>query len=424
MPNVFDVLRERGFIEQVSDEGLREILGRERMTCYIGFDPSASSLHTGNLLPIMGLVHWQRNGHRPIALVGGGTGMIGDPSGKSQERNLLGPEEIEANEEGIREQLARFLDFDDEDTGALMLNNADWLASYLFLDFLRDVGKYFTVNYMLAKESVKGRMDREEGISFTEFSYMLLQAYDFMHLYDAQGCTCQMGGVDQWGNITAGIDLTRRLRSKTVYGIVFPLITTATGQKLGKTEEGTVWLDAERTSPYQFYQYWMQTDDRDVIRYLGYFTFLPMEEILGLAEATRTSPDAREAQRVLAYEVTKLVHGRDAAESAVGASRVLFGEEISGVSDRDLMSIFSDVPSTTMARTELDAGVPVLDLATRAGIAKSRSEARRLVSGGGLYVNNRRVDSVERTITLEDLASQHIMVLRSGKKRYHLLKFE
>lgn len=424
MPNVFDVLQERGFIEQVSDEGLREILGREQVTCYIGFDPSASSLHVGSLLPIMGLAHWQRNGHRPIALVGGGTGMIGDPSGKSQERNLLSPEEIEANSQGIRKQLERFLDFDDGDTGARMLNNAEWLAPYMFLDFLRDVGKYFTVNYMLAKESVKGRMDREEGISFTEFSYMLLQAYDFMHLYDTQGCTCQMGGSDQWGNITAGMDLIRRLRSETVYGIVFPLITTATGQKLGKTEEGAVWLDPERTSPYQFYQYWMQTDDRDVIRYLGYFTFLPMEEVRGLEETARANPDAREAQRVLAYEVTRLVHGRDAAESAVRASRVLFGEEISGLSDRDLTDIFSDVPSTTMARTALDAGIPVLDLVTQAGVMKSKSEARRLVNGGGLYVNNRRVDSIDRTVTRDDLASQHIMVLRSGKKRYHLLKFE
>src|SRR5438128_6639308 len=324
MDNLLSELEWRGLVYDVT-EGLSDLLTKERVIAYIGFDPTASSLHVGSLLTVMGLARLQRFGHTPIAIVGGGTGMIGDPSGKSQERLLLSREQIEENVAGIRQQLSRFLDFDSGATAARLVNNADWLARFDLLGFLRDTGKYFTVNYLLQKESVNRRLESEDGISYTEFSYLLLQARDFLELFDRFGCTVQMGGSDQWGNITAGIDLIRKLRAKKAHGLVMPLVTTASGVKFGKTELGTIWLDPAVTSPFKFYQFWLNTDDRDVGTYLKYFTFLDREGIEDLEQSTRTAPERRDAQRVLAREATSLVHGRDQVARVERASAVLFG---------------------------------------------------------------------------------------------------
>jgi tyrosyl-tRNA synthetase len=422
MRDVIKTLDERGFLGQVTDTGLRELCNQEMVTFYIGFDPTAPSLHIGSLKQIMIMAQFQRHGHKPIALVGGGTGMIGDPSGKAKERLLLSKEDIARNLEGIKGQLARFLDFDCGEHSALIVNNADWLAGFTFIDFLRDVGKHFRVGEMLGKESVRARLASEEGMSFTEFCYMLLQAYDFLHLFDRYGCVLQMGGSDQWGNITAGIELIRKLRAKPAYGLTTPLVVTASGQKFGKTEAGTVWLEPDRTSPYEFYQYWVRTDDRDVIDWLKIFTFLELEEIAGLAQELAAKPEGRAPHQRLAYEVTALVHGRGAADKAVRASRVLFGEEIRDLTDADLASIFADVPGAQVKRSEVAAGMTLVDLMAQTGLARSKSEARRAIVQGGAYVNNVRVDSVDRKITLSDLASETMLVLRSGKKTYLLVK--
>jgi tyrosyl-tRNA synthetase len=424
MNTIFEELRTRGFVEQVSDEKLGEMLGRESITCYAGFDPSSSSLHAGNLLIIMALSHFQRHGHRPIALIGGATGLIGDPSGKSKERNLLTEEEVDDNCLKIKEQLSRFIDFGDKMNGALLLNNADWLVPYRFVHFLRDVGKHFRIGDMLAKESVRNRMEREEGISFTEFSYMLLQAYDFLHLFNNHCCTLQIGGNDQWGNITAGIELIRRLKAKPSYGLTIPLMTTASGQKFGKTEEGSVYLDSGRTSPYQFYQYWIRTDDRDALKYLRLFTYMDETECTVLHECLEKNPEKRETQKKLAFEVTRLVHGSEAAEKAARAAEVLYGEEIRGFSDRDLEQIFSDVPSTGRALSSLESGIKLTDLLAETGLSPSKGAARKLVGQGGVYINNRRESSIERVVGKDDLASEKILILRSGKKNYHLVRFE
>src|SRR6266704_1785566 len=325
--NVFEEFQWRGMLYDAS-EGLEEALAHHSITGYIGFDPTAASLHVGSLLPIMSLVRLQQHGHTPIALVGGGTGMIGDPSGKTQERQLLSKELIEFNVEGIRAQLSLFLDFEVKTNRAMLINNADWLVHVRMVDFLRDVGKHFTVNYMLAKESVKRRFEEGEGISFTEFSYILLQAYDFLILYDRYGCTLQMGGSDQWGNILAGIELMRKMRGARGYGMVFPLVTTTSGIKFGKTEAGSVWLDPKLTSPYRFYQFWINTDDRDVVKYLKFFTMLNQEEIAELEAAVEIAPEKREAQKRLAQEVTRVVHGDYELRKAIQASQVLFGGEI------------------------------------------------------------------------------------------------
>jgi len=404
-------------------EGLKEVLATQKVTAYIGFDPTAPSLQVGNLFAIMALVHLQRYGHTPIAVVGGGTALIGDPSGKDKERPLLSKEQIERNVEGMREQLSRLLDFEAKSNPALLVNNADWLTPLNLIDFLRDVGKFFTVNYMLAKESVRRRIEQEEGISFTEFSYMLLQAYDFLVLYDRYNCTLQMGGSDQWGNITAGIDLIRRLRGARVHGLVLPLITSASGVKFGKTEAGTVWLDPELTSPYKFYQFWLNTDDRDVVQYLKYFTLLPKERIEELEQAVATAPEKREAQRTLAREVTRMVHGEDALVRAERASMVLFGGEITDVSAREIAEIFEDVPSTEVAKAELEGeGISLIELLVKCGVATSRSDARRLIQGGGIYLNNRRVTDIERNVTLADSIEGQFIVLRKGRKNYHLVR--
>jgi tyrosyl-tRNA synthetase len=404
-------------------EGLPELLEKEKVTGYIGFDPSATSLHVGSLLPIMGLVHLQRYGHVPIAVVGGGTGLIGDPSGKTEERRLLSREEVETNIAGIKEQLSRFLDFDNKTNPAIMVNNADWLDSISVLDFFRDVGKHFSVNYMVAKESIKRRLEQEEGISFTEFSYLLLQSYDFLVLHDRYNCTLQMGGSDQWGNITAGIDLIRRFSGDRAYGLVFPLLATSSGVKFGKTEDGTVWLDSGLTSPYRFYQFWFNTDDRDVITYMKFFTLLTQEEIKEYEEAVAARPEKREAQKKLAEEITRLVHGDTALEKAEKASRVLFGEEISQLSVEDINDIFADVPSSEVRRSQFSGdGTPFVDIAVSAGLASSKGEARRLVQGGGLYLNNVRVSDVQRSISLSDSIGGQVFIIRKGAKQYHLVR--
>ena len=424
MENALTTLKERGFISQVSDEELFDMFAREEVTCYIGFDPSARSLHVGNLFVMMSLAHIQRRGHHAIALLGGATGMIGDPSGKSEERVLLGQDKLEENAKAIKLQLEQILEPEDREVGSLrVMNNADWLSKFGFIEFLRDIGKHFRVSEMLAKESVKRRMESGEGISFTEFSYMLLQSTDFLHLFREHNCIAQFGGSDQWGNITAGIDLVRRVTGKTAYAVTFPLITTATGQKLGKTEEGAIFLDPELTSPYEFYQYWINTDDRDVIKYLKWFTFRPLSEIDSLAERHAEEPEKREAHRRLAYEVTKFIHGEKQADIAVKTSEVLFGQEISDVSDEMLEAVFKDVPSTELSEKELESGVPIVDAMVQCELSKGRSAARRLINGGGVYLNNKRVTDVEYVITRESLASAHIAVLRTGKRNYHLLKF-
>lgn len=418
------VLKERGFIDQISDEKLYDLFSEGEVTCYIGFDPSAISLHIGNLFVMMALAHIQRCGHHAIALIGGGTGMIGDPSGKSEERVLLGQDDLDRNAEAIGSQLEKLLKPDGQGNGSVrVMNNADWLSKYGFIEFLRDIGKHFRVSEMLAKESVKRRMDSGEGISFTEFSYMLLQSSDFLHLFSGYNCIVQFGGNDQWGNITAGIDFIRRVTGKTAYAVTFPLITTASGQKLGKTEEGAFYLDPELTSPYEFYQYLINTDDRDVVKYLKWLTFLPLSEIDRLAELTASQPEKREAQRVLAYEVTKFVHGAEQADVAVKTSQVLFGNEISDVSDEMLEQIFKDVPSTELPWKYLETGVPIVDAMVQCEVSKGRSAARRLIDGGGMYLNNKRVTDTGYVITRESLASAHIAVLRMGKRSYHLLKF-
>ncbi|PLX43112.1 MAG: tyrosine--tRNA ligase [Deltaproteobacteria bacterium] len=422
MKSLYDVLEERGLISQCTDEELRDKLIKEKCTVYIGFDPTADSLHLGSMVPIMVLAHYQRSGHTAIALVGGATGMVGDPSGKSEERNLLTAEQVKENVAGIRKQLSHFLDFDG-DNPALLLDNHDWIGPMSFIDWLRDVGKYFNLNVMLGKESVKARLASDAGLSYTEFSYQTMQAYDFLHLFDHHGCTIQGGGSDQWGNITAGIDLIRKARGKSAYGLTSPLITTAKGEKFGKSAGNAIWLDPNRTSPYKYYQYWINTDDRDVERYLKFFTFLPIEEIEEIMRAHEEAPGRREAQRRLAIESTTLVHGQEGLDKALRASQVLFGGEIDGMSDGELSEIFADVPSIEIGRERLNDGIGLIDLLHEAGACKSKGEARRDITGGGIYINNERQGDIERVVTEDDLATETILVLRKGKKNYRMVRF-
>ncbi len=423
MPDPLTLLQERGVVEQISDEEtLRSLLHTETITLYAGFDPTADSLHLGHLFPLLCLARFQRLGHRPIALVGGATGLIGDPSGKAAERQLLGEDIITANVEALKPQLARFLDFSGANA-ALLVNNIDWTRDVTYLHWLRDVGKFFSVSYMLGKESVRRRIeDRSQGISYTEFSYMLIQANDFLELYDRHRCILQVGGNDQWGNITAGIDLIQKRRQVQAYGITFPLLTTATGEKFGKSEGNAVWLDAEKTSPYALYQFWVRTDDRDVIRYLNYFTFLPAGEIADLARTVAEEPEKREAQRVLAEESTRMIHGEEGLAKARRASEVLFGGEIADFTDRELMDIFADVPSSEIPRERLEGGIGAGALFSEIGLAPSNSQAMQLIRQGGAYINNVRIDDARLTVTPTHLASGSLMVLRSGKKKYHLVK--
>ena len=431
--SLLEDFRWRGIVYNVS-EGLEALAERERLTGYIGFDPSAASLHVGSLLPVMALARFQKYGHRPIAIVGGGTGMVGDPSGKSVERPLLSLEQIEENLQGLRKQLEPLLDFHAKENAALIVNNADWLAPISLMEFLRDTGKYFTVNYMLNKESVKRRLHRnspeeilsgQEGISFTEFSYMLLQAYDFLQVFDRHKCVLQMGGSDQWGNITAGMDLIKRLRKAQAHGLVFPLVTTATGSKFGKTESGTVWLDPKLTSPYRFYQFWYNTDDRDAGTYLKFFTWLSRKEIEDLETSLKTAPQERAAQVRLAREVTRQVHGETALERAEKASRALFGEEISTLTLDELREVLQEAPCTHVERAKLQGkGMSLVDLSVLAGLAASKGEARRLIEGGGVYLNNRRIGEASQPVSTNDALHGKFLVLRRGQKEFRLVELQ
>jgi tyrosyl-tRNA synthetase len=413
-------LRWRGLVyDQTPD--LADHLAEAPRTGYIGFDPTADSLHVGSLLQILGLRRFQQHGHTPIALVGGGTGLIGDPSGKKAERQLLTREMVEANTAGIRRQLERFLDFDGP-RAARMADNADWLTQISLTDFLRDVGKHFTVQQMTAKESVKRRLESEVGLSFTEFSYQLLQAYDFLVLHEREGCTVQVGGSDQWGNITAGTDLVRREGGKA-HGLVQPLVTNSSGSKFGKTEAGTVWLDAERTSPYRFYQFWLNADDRDVVNYLKWFTDFEQEQVEALAQSHEERPGAREAQRELARHVTTLVHGAEATEAAERAGRALFGGDLSELSSKELDEVFEEAPSIDVAASEFEGeGARVIDLLVEAGLASSRGEAKRAIQGGGVRVGDARVEDLGQQVTREDAVDGSVVVLRKGKKSVALVR--
>ena len=425
--SVVDDFRWRGLIHVADDgqelvtPGLEDLIRRESITAYIGFDPSADSLHIGNLLGIMALVRMQRSGHRPIAIAGGGTGLIGDPGGKSEERPLLTRDQLQHNLEGIRSQLARFLDFAAADNSALLVNNADWLEEISSIDFMRDVGKHFTVNYMLAKEAVQSRLT--DGISYTEFSYMLLQSYDYLTLFDRYGCVLQMGGSDQWGNITAGVDLIRRVRQQSAHALVTPLITTAAGTKFGKTEGGAVWLDADKTSPFQFYQFWLNTLDADAVRFLKYYTLMSPDDIDEYENEVASRPEERETQRRLASEVTRMTHGDSGLQTALAATKVLFGGDIAGFSADELLDIFHDVPSMSMPKEGLEGeGVGLRDLVAQTGLASSRGEARRLIEGGGIVVGSERVSNSRHMVSLGQAVDGEVVVLRRGARQYRLIR--
>jgi len=418
---ILDDLRWRGLLHDCTHpDELASHLASRPVTLYCGFDPTSDSLHVGNLVPLLSLRRFQEAGHRPIALAGGATGMIGDPSGRSSERQLLTPEQLEANIEGVKGQLARLLDFDPNlSNPAVLLDNASWTRPVGFLEFLRDIGKHFTVNMMVAKESVRARMeDRECGISFTEFSYMLLQAHDFWHLNQEHGCTLQIGGSDQWGNITAGIDLCRKKGGEQVFGMSVPLITNADGSKFGKSVGGAPSLDPNQTSPYRFYQFFIQTDDRDVIPRLKLFTFLPQEEIDALAAAHAERPEAREAHKALAAALTRMVHDETAKDDAIRATNVLFGGSIDGISKSALADLASEVPNQNLPRSELGSGVGLIDLLVRVGLSQSRGQARKDIQGGGVYVNNERRNDIQTQITPNDFFFGRTLLLRKGKRNY------
>jgi tyrosyl-tRNA synthetase len=427
MSNVIDVLKQRGFIEQTThNEELDEYINQGNITCYIGFDPTASSLHIGSLVPIMSLAHMQRHGHRPIALIGGGTGLIGDPSGKTEMRKMLTTETIEENALGLKKQLSRYLDF--SHGKALMLNNADWLTKLGYIPFLRDIGRHFSVNRMIKAESCKMRLDSEEGLSFIEFNYMVLQSYDFLELFNSHECRLQMGGSDQWGNIVSGIELIRRMNQKTAFGITFPLISTSSGEKMGKSAKGAVWLDPAKTSPYEYYQYWINTDDRDVARFLLLFTFLPRDEIREIEKLQ--GADLNTAKAVLAFEATLLAHGREETLKANQAAISMFGNrDIAGhilpsSSIPRGSSEFDDVsvPESYVEAERLKAGIPAFKLFHSAGLASSGGAARRLIEQGGAYVNGQRIDLFDFLISDQDLNDANTIILRSGKKRFHKIK--
>ena len=420
----FDVLQSRGYVEWCNAEDrLREVMDEGMITAYVGFDPTADSLHVGHLIPLMALAWLQRAGHRPIALAGGGTGLIGDPSGKSRERNLITVEEVRRNVEGVRPQLAHFLDFDCGANSALLLNNYDWLSSHSFLEVLRDVGKYFSVNSLIAREYVRSRLeDPDKGISYTEFSYVLLQAMDFRHLYEAHGCRLQMGGNDQQGNLLAGSDYVRKSMGGEVFGLTQPLLLTASGTKFGKTEVGAVWLDPRRTSPYRFYQFWFNTDDRDVERLLKLFTFLPLDEIRDLMERHAARPEERAAQRRLALEVTQLVHGEGAGLSVVKASSVLFDAEsdLTDLTEETYAALREEVP---FAEVKLDLPAAVLDVLTVCGAFESRGEAKRAIRQGGVSLNGMRASEEGAAVSRKELGRGRYLFVRIGRKRFHLVAF-
>lgn len=417
MSDLFAELEWRGFVHQAT-RGIHAHLAGAPRTVYCGFDPTAPSLQVGNLMPLMLLRHFQLAGHRPIVVMGGGTGLIGDPSGKRSERPLLSREQIREHLQRQRDQMARLLDFDPGPAAALVVNNGDWLGTEGLIDFLRDVGKHFSVNVMLQKESVQARLDT--GLSYTEFSYLLLQAYDFLHLFRKEQCTIQVGGSDQWGNITAGIDLIRRVAEGEAHGLVAPLITTASGSKFGKTEAGALWLDPALTSPYKFYQFWYNTDDRDVERYLKLFTFLPRPDIAAQTKAHEADPSRRAAQRKLALEVTQLVHGQDAAANATAVNAILFSDldpREAPPSAFDLLA--QEIPTARVAAAD---GLTLVDAVVQAGLAKSKSEARRAIEQGGIYVNQERVKETGRTLAPADWVAARHLLLRKGKKDFALLR--
>jgi tyrosyl-tRNA synthetase len=425
MKGAYTVLKERGFVEQVTDEALiAELFAKGPVTCYIGFDPTATSLHIGSLVPIMALAHMQQNGNKPIALVGGGTGLIGDPSGKTELRQVLTREQIDYNAQCLGKQLSQYIDF--TNGKALLLNNADWLTKINYIEFLRDIGRHFSVNKMLAAESYKIRL--EKGLNFIEFNYMLLQGYDFLYLFQNYGCALQMGGNDQWGNMLAGTELIRKVEAKDAHAVTFPLITTSLGHKMGKTEKGTIWLDSTLTNPYEYYQYWVNCDDADLERFLKLFTFLPLEEIA----AVKTLTDARlnMAKAVLAYEATKITHGADAAQAAWRASMEAFH---SRPVDADLFPCSdipreapqpdtSAIPRYAVSRKDLDAGILITSACAKAGLTQSTSEARRLIEQGGIYINDRQVKSVDEKLTVADFAGLSELRVRKGKKKYLIIE--
>jgi tyrosyl-tRNA synthetase len=415
-------LRARGIVNAVSDPGLEDLLEEEQVSFYIGYDPSFHSLQIGNLFSIITMRRLQEMGHRPVVLIGGGTGCIGDPSGRSSERNLLDANRVEANVTAIRGQLERLIDFSSRKNGALLVNNQDWLASFSLISFLREVGRHFRVGEMLAKESVKRRMEAEDGISYTEFTYQILQAYDFLHLYRTQGVRLQCGGGDQWGNILAGIDLVRKVASSQVFGMVIPLVTDAQGNKFGKSTGGSIYLDPEISSPYQMYQFLLNAEDSCVIDYLKYYTFLDLKEIADLENQLRREPEKREAQTVLSREVVRFVHGPAGLELAEKATRIFFGEVAENLRDSDLEGIFSGVPTLEVERSRLAAGVGVVELLAQIPLWKGKNDVRRSIEQRGVYLNNRPVESVDFQVDTQCLASPGSILVRKGKKNYALLK--
>jgi len=420
MKNVVDILKERHLLDDVTSPAVHGLVDSP-VTVYAGFDPTSESLQIGNAVTIMALAHFQRCGHKVIALVGGATGMIGDPSGKAVERDLLDAKDVERNVEGIGKTLSGLLDSADPGARVRIVNNNDWLGEFTFVDFLREVGKHFRMGTMLGKESVRARLASDAGMSFAEFSYQMLQAYDFLRLYDTEGCLVQIGGSDQWGNITAGIDLLRKLRGVETYGVTVPLVCDSAGAKLGKSEDNALYLDRRKTSYYDFYQFFVRAADRDVIRFLKIFTFLPLKDILELERQAAEAPEERAAQKKLAEEVTRTIHGEHGLRIALRASSVLFGESLNGLCAEDLLDIFTDVPSTESRGDEM-VGVAVVDVAAATGLCKSKGDARRLVENRGLYINNRRVDSLQAEISSSDIVDGRVLVLRSGKKNFHLVK--
>ncbi|MFT7629894.1 MAG: tyrosyl-tRNA synthetase [Mariniblastus sp.] len=428
MIDIFEDLKWRGLIHQTTaDDKIPAWLNSGSRTLYAGFDPTADSLHVGSLLPLMMLRRFQKAGHRPIAIAGGATGMIGDPSGKSAERNLQTQAQLDKNLAGIEFQMRHVLDFDCGENSAILVDNNDWMSKFSYTEFLRDVGKNFPVNVMLGKDSVKSRLTSEAGLSYTEFSYMLLQAYDFVHLNREHGCELQIGGSDQWGNVTAGIDLGRRMLGAQLYGMTCPLLTKADGTKMGKTESGAVWLSAERTSPYQFYQYWLNVADEDTSRCLRFLTELSQEEIMALEESRASAPQERACQKKLAEEITRMIHGEAGLETARQATEMFFvvlsGGEITGLSDADLDEVFSDVPNCEIAMSELDGdGFGLIDALSMAGLAASNGKARQAITQGSIYINNVKQTDLKYRLTKDNLASESVIVLRSGKKRYALLR--
>ncbi len=415
----FHELKDRGLIHQTTDEvALEKQLNEETVKLYVGFDPTADSLHIGHLLPVLMLRRFQQHGHVPIALVGGGTGMIGDPSFKDQERQLNTLDTVKNWSESIKHQLSRFIDFEDATNPAVIANNYDWLGETLLIDFLRDVGKHFTINYMMSKESVKRRI--ETGISYTEFAYQLLQAYDFLKLYETHGCLLQLGGSDQWGNITAGIELLRREKEVQGFGLTMPLITKADGTKFGKTEGNAVWLDAEKTTPYEFYQFWINTDDRDVIKFLKYFTFLSLEEIAAIETEFLAAPESRLAQKKLAEEVTSLVHGQEAYEQALRISQALFSGDIKGLSGEEIKQGFKGVPTYNVTQED---DLALVELLITANVVPSKRQAREDIKNGAIYINGERIQELTYVISESDKIDGHSTVIRRGKKKYHLLQF-